>query len=633
VDALAEELRRAIDQRSRALRERIAHLRGTLPDERLALAEVLDLFAFFPTALAAVVEEEWSHNPAAISRIQLLRPLLRHTTEVSTFVEDWLGHTGAPTAPLYMLDAVERTCDAMDVGQRRAVIATGPADNFTTVVGNVVDIVFRKLGPRCPPIPPELTAPSFALLRAPRLEGTEAHWHPVLLGHELAHIAIRVHDVMSALNLQAHMDLGKAATIAPPGASGPSAAGGLRLYEIAESWAEELICDAFALRTFGVSAVAALGEYLETIAATDHLSETHPPGRLRNYLLVQWLGAIADPRLGAIAEPWRTLAGDPIAYTEPWAQFLVDTLLAAESAIRTAADSWPAENYDTNARASVVNAVAEALRLGIPPEETVVVAGVRTSVLKQDIIAAAWLGRVENFDTPLASLARKSLDSLEFLAQWGEAGGALPVPQPSAGKSPNERAVLSRDELTLRVFAPGEDRLVVTPLLADFATGSSLDLRLGNAFIVFVRSRTASFDPMDQEQDPRQVQRSMQLAWGDTFVLHPAELILASTLEYLVLPADLSAQVVSRSSYGRLGLLSATAVQVHPHFHGCLTLELVNLGTVPLVLTPGERIAQLVVAPVTATPPPPSSKYHCPIGPEFSKVRTDDEASVLRRLR
>jgi len=632
MDALADELRRAINERRDILSTRIAHLRGTLPGDRFALAGVLDLFAFFPNALGHVVEQEWGRNPSAVSRVQLLRPLLRHTTDVATFVEEWLGHTGSPAVPLYLLKSVERSCNSLGLGERRAVIAIGPADNFTTVVASIEDILFRKLGPLCPTVPPELISPA-ALMRAPRLEGTTSLWHPILLGHELAHLAVGFHDALADFDLQSSFDLTKAATIPVPGMGPPGPAGALRLFEIGESWTEELLCDAFAVRAYGAGAVGALGEFLEVIAATDHLSDTHPPGRLRIHMLVQWLGVVAEGRIETIVAPWRALAAEPIAYADEWAQFLVDTLLGRIPDLTATAAKWPASDYDTNGRAGVIIATAEALRAGIPPEPTVMDGGNRKAVADPDVITAAWIGRVEAFEAPTDRLAEKSLDNLEFVRQWCEAGGSLPVPQPSAGKAGGEHSTLSTEELTLRLFSPNDDRLVVTPLLPDFASGASVDLRLGNTFIVFVRSRTASFDPLEEHQDPRQVQRSMQLAWGDSFVLHPAELVLAATLEYLVLPADLSAQVVSRSSYGRLGLLSATAVQVHPHFHGCLTLELVNLGTVPLLLTPGERIAQLVLAPTSATPPPAPSKYHCPIGPEFSKVRTDDEAAILRRLR
>ncbi len=70
---------------------------------------------------------------------------------------------------------------------------------------------------------------------------------------------------------------------------------------------------------------------------------------------------------------------------------------------------------------------------------------------------------------------------------------------------------------------------------------------------------------------------------------------LASTLEYVRMPNDLSASVTSRSKWGRLGLVIATATAVHPGFTSVVTLELVNHGGVPLVLYPGLMVAQLIL--------------------------------------
>ena len=39
----------------------------------------------------------------------------------------------------------------------------------------------------------------------------------------------------------------------------------------------------------------------------------------------------------------------------------------------------------------------------------------------------------------------------------------------------------------------------------------------------------------------------------------------------------------------------ATATGVHPGFKGCLTLELSNVGELPIEITPGMRICQLCV--------------------------------------
>jgi deoxycytidine triphosphate deaminase len=88
----------------------------------------------------------------------------------------------------------------------------------------------------------------------------------------------------------------------------------------------------------------------------------------------------------------------------------------------------------------------------------------------------------------------------------------------------------------------------------------------------------------------------------------------------------MSADVVGRSSWGRLGLIVATAVFVHPGFRGCLTLELVNEGDSPIALSPGVRIAQLAVRRL-ATPAPPradeAEKYVAPVRPQPSRLGSD----------
>ncbi|QKS21908.1 dCTP deaminase [Curtobacterium sp. Csp1] len=194
---------------------------------------------------------------------------------------------------------------------------------------------------------------------------------------------------------------------------------------------------------------------------------------------------------------------------------------------------------------------------------------------------------------------------------------------------------LSAGEIRKRLSAEDRSRLIVTPRLPPAVNDASVDLRLGNNFIVFERSNLGEFDALDDARDPRAIQTPVVREWGDVFFLHPGQLVLAATLEYLVLPDDLAGQVITRSSYGRLGLLSATAVQVHPGFAGCLTLELVNLGELPMAITPGERVAQLMLwqteAPQSAGAA--TKKYTYPTGPEFSKIRGDDEADVLRRMR
>jgi len=91
---------------------------------------------------------------------------------------------------------------------------------------------------------------------------------------------------------------------------------------------------------------------------------------------------------------------------------------------------------------------------------------------------------------------------------------------------------------------------------------------------------------------------------------------------------------LSRSSIGRLGLLTATAVHIQPGYRGCPTLELVNLSSVPLSLVPGQRIAQVVAHNVCGHTEGYSGHYQN-IGwkPQFSKADDDGDTKILRAMR
>lgn len=205
--------------------------------------------------------------------------------------------------------------------------------------------------------------------------------------------------------------------------------------------------------------------------------------------------------------------------------------------------------------------------------------------------------------------------------------------------------LLQREALMERLEAPGlDDRLVVTPLLDANQVGpGSIDLRLGTEFIEVRRRVQRAIDPFHEDvEDLRRREELVEVEYGDFFVLHPGHFVLGATMEFLRMPADLAGQVLGRSSWGRLGLLVATAVQVQPGFAGCLTLELVNIGTVPILLYPGLRVAQLVVWDTVAKTATPyregDAKYQIPLGPQSSRIGWESAEllkleNVGRRLR
>lgn len=138
-------------------------------------------------------------------------------------------------------------------------------------------------------------------------------------------------------------------------------------------------------------------------------------------------------------------------------------------------------------------------------------------------------------------------------------------------------------------------RLYISPILDRQQIGdASVDVRLGYDFLTVKRGNIGSIDPARRLVKPDRFRTHHRLNHREAFYLHPNELALASTLEYVRIPDDIAASVTSRSKWGRLGLIIATATAIHPGFTSSVTLELVNHGNVPLVLYPGLMIAQLI---------------------------------------
>ena len=165
--------------------------------------------------------------------------------------------------------------------------------------------------------------------------------------------------------------------------------------------------------------------------------------------------------------------------------------------------------------------------------------------------------------------------------------------------------VLSTEAIRERLFSEKpQSRLVVSPLL-DVADQlkpgqASIDVRLGFEFCLVGPSAYGALGSIRAEEENNVEEESFDglyrrqyVPFGACIVIHPHQFMLAQTLEYIRLPSDLMAYVVGRSTWGRLGLIVATAVGIHPNFAGSLTLELRNLGETPLTLYPGQTIAQL----------------------------------------
>lgn len=127
---------------------------------------------------------------------------------------------------------------------------------------------------------------------------------------------------------------------------------------------------------------------------------------------------------------------------------------------------------------------------------------------------------------------------------------------------------------------------------------ASIDLRLGTSYRL-------PHPGWGMHYTGRKVSPNVQ--WGDEctmpadgFELQPGEFILCCSLETVHIPTDAIAFLYSKSSTGRKGLEHLHAGLGDPGFNGQWTWEFFNVASWPILLTPGERLMQMVVQDLCA---------------------------------
>lgn len=182
--------------------------------------------------------------------------------------------------------------------------------------------------------------------------------------------------------------------------------------------------------------------------------------------------------------------------------------------------------------------------------------------------------------------------------------------------------------------------LFIRPLLSvdKQINEASIDFRLGYDFMVNVHSRDAYMNASlnselgTQLPNLRSFFQESRRQLGETFILHPHQPVLAVSLEYVRMPDDVFMLLFMRSSYSRLGLSISTILQ--PGYCGCISIELINNGTMPINLTVGARIIQgvLVHTDNSTTYFKEPRKYVCQVRPESSVANNDQDLNQLNTI-
>ncbi|MGE5473071.1 MAG: dCTP deaminase [Ignavibacteriales bacterium] len=135
--------------------------------------------------------------------------------------------------------------------------------------------------------------------------------------------------------------------------------------------------------------------------------------------------------------------------------------------------------------------------------------------------------------------------------------------------------------------------LSIEPITQDQIQPASIDIRLGRHFLKVDENNV---ECMNMSTPIKYIDFE-----AEEVIIPPHSFLLATTMEYIKLPNDLTAFVEGRSSIGRMGLFIQNAGWVDPGFEGEITLELYNANRLPIKLQAGRRICQLVIAKMDQT--------------------------------
>ncbi len=201
-------------------------------------------------------------------------------------------------------------------------------------------------------------------------------------------------------------------------------------------------------------------------------------------------------------------------------------------------------------------------------------------------------------------------------------------------------SMLGRGAIIQRLI---DKTLIISPVLSKDQIGAaSVDLRMGN-IVLMVRSRGASHvspaharkTEEDGTQHAKEFHREQkhqryEIPFGTRFLLHPGALALVPTLEWVKIPADLMGTVTARSTWAREGLSIATATLIEPRYEGIVTLELANLGEIPIALYPGMSLAQIAFSVVDGdTTRPNRAQFSLSFEPTQGKIAKIDDFAFI----
>jgi len=156
---------------------------------------------------------------------------------------------------------------------------------------------------------------------------------------------------------------------------------------------------------------------------------------------------------------------------------------------------------------------------------------------------------------------------------------------------------------------------------------AGIDLRLDTQLKEFKHMDRAAIDPHEQMSYDQELYEHKEIDVRSAqahYVLQKGTFIIAQSLERLALPSTIAGALDGRSSLARIGVVvHVTAGSIDPGFKGHVTFELANLGTMPVLIRPFDRVARLILHRTNRVKKPYAGKYQHQTGVMPSRIFLD----------
>lgn len=137
------------------------------------------------------------------------------------------------------------------------------------------------------------------------------------------------------------------------------------------------------------------------------------------------------------------------------------------------------------------------------------------------------------------------------------------------------------------MITPFKKSLVREGVISYGLSSFGYDIRLADEFKIFTNVYSAVVDPKNFDA------KSFVEVRGDHCIIPPNSFLLARSYERIVMPKNMLAICLGKSTYARCGLI-VNVTPLEPGWEGYITLEISNTTPLPAKVYANEGIAQLI---------------------------------------